>query len=124
MASNCGGLGGWRVILLAKERGDEAGEDPSDSEPVEDPVEPVGNRAPDRVGSIGDQALTVGGESATVDVASFFSDPDGDDLTYRASSSNDRARNWTVNRIRITLVASRNDDGSWTIANVEPEPDE
>lgn len=33
------------------------------------------------------------------------------------------ARNWTVNGVRITLVASRNDDDSWTVDDVEPEPD-
>ena len=33
-ASNCGGIGGWRVILLAKDADDAGGESSSDSEPV------------------------------------------------------------------------------------------
>lgn len=32
-------------------------------------------------------------------------------------------RNWSINGIRVTLVASRNDDDSWTLDDVEPEPD-
>ena len=31
-------------------------------------------------------------------------------------------RNWSINGIRVTLVASRNDDDSWTIDDVDPEP--
>ena len=46
-----------------------------------------GNRAPRANGSIPAQTLTVGGGSATVDVAPYFTDPDGDRLTYTASSN-------------------------------------
>ncbi|MDE0225071.1 MAG: hypothetical protein OXP28_08050 [Gammaproteobacteria bacterium] len=118
VASNCGGLGGWRVILLATEPS--LGEDPSDSEPVEDPVEPVGNQAPNRVGSIRDQALTVGGESATVDVAPFFSDPDGDDLTYRASSSNDRIATVTVSGSDVTVAPAAEGTATITVTATDP----
>ena len=118
VASNCGGLGGWRVILLATEP--RLDEDPSDSEPVEDPVEPVGNQAPNRVGSMRDQALTVGGESVTVDVASFFSDPDGDDLTYRASSSNDRIATATVSGSDVTVAPVA--EGTVTITVTATDP--
>ena len=44
------------------------------------------NRAPQPSGSIPAQTLTVGGPPATVDVAQYFTDPDGDPLTYTASS--------------------------------------
>ena len=44
------------------------------------------NRAPTASGSIPSQTLTAG-ESTTVDVARYFSDPDGDALTYGATSS-------------------------------------
>ena len=81
-ASNCGGIGGWRVILLAKDANVTSAESPSDRDHVEDSEEPVENRSPSPLGSINDQTLTVGGKSATVDVAPFFSDADGDDLTY------------------------------------------
>ena len=50
--------------------------------------EPPANRAPEARGSIPDQALTLGGPAATVDVANNFADPDGDALSYTVSSSN------------------------------------
>ena len=52
------------------------------------PTEPPANRAPEARGSIPDQALTLGGPAATVDVANNFADPDGDALSYTVSSSN------------------------------------
>ena len=52
------------------------------------PTEPPANRAPEVRGSIPDQALTLGGPAATVDVANNFADPDGDALSYTVSSSN------------------------------------
>ena len=45
------------------------------------------NRPPRAVGSIPAQTLTVGGAAASVNVAQYFTDPDGDSLTYSASSS-------------------------------------
>ena len=44
------------------------------------------NQAPEAVGTIPPQTMTAGDE-VTVDVSSFFSDPDGDELTYTAESS-------------------------------------
>ena len=45
------------------------------------------NRAPVPVGSLASVRLAAGGAAAEVDVAAAFRDPDGDALTYRASSS-------------------------------------
>ena len=45
------------------------------------------NRAPQTSGSIPAQILTVGGDPTLVDVAPYFSDPDGGALTYTAMSS-------------------------------------
>ena len=45
------------------------------------------NRAPQPSGAIPRQTLAVGGDAGSVDVARYFSDPDGDVLTYRASSN-------------------------------------
>ena len=45
------------------------------------------NQPPRPIGSIPAQALTVGGSALSVDVAQYFTDPDGDALTYSASSS-------------------------------------
>ena len=47
----------------------------------------VPNRAPERVGAILPLTLTAGGSAATVDVSSYFSDPDNDTLSYTAKSS-------------------------------------
>ncbi|MDE2806522.1 MAG: hypothetical protein OXN18_15375, partial [Gemmatimonadota bacterium] len=64
-AANCGGDGG-------------TGPDPT--------PQPPPNRAPVAVGSLEILTMDVGGE-VTVNVASSFSDPDGDALTYAASTS-------------------------------------
>ena len=45
------------------------------------------NRPPVRVGSIPAQSISAG-ERATVNASPYFSDPDGDALTYSATSSN------------------------------------
>ena len=47
----------------------------------------VANRAPSASGAIPKQTLTVGGNVARVDVAPYFSDPDGDTLAYAVVSS-------------------------------------
>ena len=47
---------------------------------------PSGNQAPTPVGTIPAQNLN-SGETVSVDVSSYFSDPDGDAMTYGASSS-------------------------------------
>ncbi len=54
------------------------------SNPPPPPLTP--NRAPTAVESIGDRTLTVGGNPATVNVSSYFSDPDDDTLTYSVNS--------------------------------------
>ena len=46
------------------------------------------NNSPEAVGSIGHQVLVEGGSSLNIDVAEYFSDPDGDALAYTAESSN------------------------------------
>ena len=102
VASNCGGIGGWRLILLAKDP--DGAESPADDEPVEDSEMPVDNRSPSPVGSIDDRRLTVGGASATVDVAPFFSDPDDDPLTYSASSSDTQVATASVSGSIVTVA--------------------
>ena len=120
VASNCGGLGGWRVILLATQADAPVGSDPSATEPVEDPDEPVQNLAPDGVGSINDQTLTVGGEPARVDAARYFSDPDGDDLTYQASSSDDGVATVTVSGSDVTVAPGVEGTATITVTARDP----
>ena len=47
----------------------------------------VANRAPSASGAVPEQTLTAGGIVARVDVAPYFSDPDGDTLAYAVVSS-------------------------------------
>ena len=100
----------------------------------------TGNRPPAARGKIPDQDVDAG-ESVTVDVSSYFSDPDGDPLSYRALTSNaavatafipDRVvtiRGESAGNATITITAS---DGSLTAArlirvtvrrSVTPRPD-
>ena len=58
-----------------------------DAEPDVTGPTPVPNRPPQAVGTIPEQTLPVG-EAATVELSSYFNDPDGDALSYTAASSN------------------------------------
>ena len=61
------------------------------------------NRAPVATGSVPAQSLTVG-QSVQVNVAPFFSDPDGDPLTYTASSSNTGIATASVTGSTVTVT--------------------
>ena len=65
---------------------------------------PPANRAPVTSGSIPGQTLTVGA-SAMVNVAQYFSDPDGDALTYEATSSNTHVATVSVAGSTVALSA-------------------
>ncbi len=47
-----------------------------------------GNLPPEAEGVIDDQVLLEGGRAVTINVSGYFSDPNGDELTYMATSSN------------------------------------
>ena len=52
------------------------------------------NRAPEPIGTIDfSQSLYVGGYSSTIDVSSYFNDPDGDTLTFSVASNNTNSCN-------------------------------
>ena len=61
------------------------------------------NRAPTASGSIAAQTVTVG-ESATVNVAAAFSDPDGDQLSYTASTSAGGIATASVSGSAVTIT--------------------
>ncbi|MCE2455114.1 MAG: Ig-like domain-containing protein [Gemmatimonadetes bacterium] len=71
-------LAGWFTAAFAVVSLSACGED--------GPTTPPPNRAPVAVGTISARTIEVG-ESAAFDVSGSFSDPDGDALTYTASSS-------------------------------------
>ena len=62
--------------------GDDPGGGPGGRRPPRPP-----NRPPEAVGTLADQALTVGADAVQVDVAAAFRDPDRDALEYAAESS-------------------------------------
>ncbi len=64
----------------------------------------VPNRAPTAVGMIADRELMVG-DSATVDVSGYFSEPDGQVLAYTAAVSDSSRLTASVADAVVTLVA-------------------
>ena len=70
-----------------------------DTEPEPDP-----NRAPVAVGLIPPLSLVVG-QSETVDASQFFSDPDGDQLSYSATSSDTGVLTVSVSGSNVTATA-------------------
>ena len=62
------------------------------------------NRSPVAVGTIPDQTLTLGGSATTLSISSYFSDPDGDVLSYRATSNNTSVGTVSVSGTRITIA--------------------
>ena len=67
-------------------------------------VQPV-NDAPAPVGVIPEQALEEGGEPAALDLTPYFTDVDGDALTFTAVSSDPSATTVTVTGTTLTLTA-------------------
>ena len=62
------------------------------------------NRSPAAVGAIAARTLVPGG-TATVDASAYFSDPDGDALTYSASSSDTNIARASVSGSTVTITA-------------------
>jgi len=64
----------------------------------------VGNRAPEAVGRIPAESISVGG-GVGIEVSSYFTDPDtGDRLTYSAATSNQNVLSVSVNGSRVTVT--------------------
>ena len=80
------------AAVVAIRDNDDGGRDPGGGDPGRGgpgggrPPRPP-NRPPEAVGTLEDQALTVGAEPVAVDVAAAFRDPDRDALEYAAESS-------------------------------------
>ena len=64
----------------------------------------VANRAPEPVGSLLPVSLRVEDGPESVDVAFAFRDPDGDDLTYRATSSDTTVATVSVSGARVEVT--------------------
>ena len=81
------------------------------------PEEP--NRAPEAVGSVPVQAL-VEGDTATLDMASYFSDPDGDPLTFAATSSDVGVASASASGMAVTIRAMAVGTATVTVTARDP----
>ena len=88
--------------------GDGGGTGPSDD-----------NQAPAAMGSIPAQTVTAG-EVVSLDVASYFSDPDGDALTYSASTSNPAVASPTVSGSTLTIAGVSDGSAAVTVTATDP----
>ncbi len=79
----------------------------------------VANRAPEPAGTIPDQTLHAG-ETATVDVSARFTDPDGDALTYGASSSDPTVASVSLSGSTVTVSASAQGSATITVSASDP----
>ncbi|WP_420439843.1 Ig-like domain-containing protein [Candidatus Palauibacter sp.] len=80
----------------------------------------VPNRGPLAVGSIPARTISVG-ETETVEVASYFSDPDGDALSYEAMSSNAGIADVSVADGSVTVTALARGVVTVTVAARDPQ---
>ena len=78
----------------------------------------VPNRPPLAIGQIDDREVIVG-DSSTVDVAGFFSEPDGQALTY-AAAADSSLLNVTVTEALLTVVAIAKGTATVTLTAMDP----
>ena len=78
------------------------------------------NRPPRARGSIPAQTLTAGGSAASVNVAAYFTDPDGDTLTYAARSSRSGFVRATASGSTVTLTPVAAGTATVTVTTTDP----
>ena len=78
------------------------------------------NRAPEAVGTIPAQTMTAG-QTVEVDVSAFFSDPDGDDLTYAAESSDAGVVSASMSGSGLTVTAVAVGTATVTVTVTDPD---
>ncbi len=79
----------------------------------------IRNRPPVSVGSVPDQDVT-SGETLTVDVSAYFSDPDGDTLTYDAVSSDPSTASVTVHGEVVSITGVARGEATVTVVADDP----
>ena len=80
------------------------------------------NHAPDTVGVIADRTLILGHPDVSFDVARFFSDPDGNSLTYEPESSSDDTVGVSISGSTLTLTAEAVNTTAETVAVTATDP--
>ncbi|WP_420635792.1 Ig-like domain-containing protein [Candidatus Palauibacter sp.] len=83
------------------------------------PTPPPQNRAPEAVGTIPARTMTAGDE-VTLDVSSFFADPDGDALTYEAASSDPAVVAAAASGSSLTVTAVAEGSATVTVTAADP----
>ena len=83
-----------------------------------DGVDP--NQAPSVANPIPDQLMTEG-DTVTLDLSSYFTDADGDALTYKATASTASVLAATVSGSRLTLVAVAPGTATVTVTATDPD---
>ena len=80
----------------------------------------VPNRAPETRGTIPAIELTVD-ETETLDVSSYFADPDGDALTFMVTSSNDAVATGSVSGTVVTVTGVGQGSSTLTVTASDPD---
>ena len=75
---------------------------------------------PEPVGTMPDQTLT-SGQTATVDASEYFSDPDGGDLSYAASSSDSAVATAEVSGSEVTVTGTGSGTATVTVTATDPD---
>ena len=78
------------------------------------------NRSPVVVGRILDQKLTLGGSAVTLDLASSFSDPDGDQLAFQVASSDSGVVRALVSESELILITVAAGTATVTVTATDP----
>ena len=77
------------------------------------------NRAPEPAGSIPAQSLAPG-RTVTVDVSGYFRDPDGDQLTYTAATSNAGVASVAISGSSLTVTGVAEGRATVTVTAADP----
>ena len=102
-----------KVIVTAR--------DPGGLTATQDFTVAVINRKPTKVGSISNKTLNKGGASTTVTASSYFTDPDGDALTYSASSSKTSVATASVSGSTVTVTSVAAGTATITVTATDPD---
>ena len=78
------------------------------------------NRPPRPTGSIPAQTLTASGAASSVDVARYFTDPDGDELTYSASTNRPGIVRASASGSTVTLTPASSGTATVTVTARDP----
>ena len=82
--------------------------------------QPPRNREPNALGLVKPVALAPEGDSVTVDMQPFFEDPDGDELTYTAESSDIGIATVDIAESRLTITSSAEGQATVTVTARDP----